>query len=275
MKLLAAALLFLAFQDGRSEIDTVMQRASAYVDGYLKELGTIIGEEQYNQGAQWADGGSKAHRERRLISDFMTVPIGDEWIGIRHVRKIDDITLDPMFRGVWREAFDEATSNGRQQLQDAFLYDSTRYNIGDIIRSTNLPTFPLEVLDKKNLSVYSFAKVGEEKIDGVSTWKVRFAERFGSSLIMSTGIGLPERYSISGNYWIEPSTGKVFRAELDFRHNSRFGRSTVFLRIGDRRGHIWPVQALPKVQLPRWLYCLPLHRPYAVRQVAGSAPSET
>jgi VWFA-related protein len=224
MKFLAAAFLLLTLQGEHNETDIVIHRASAYVDVYMKQLGTIIGEEQYNQEAQWTDARSRSHRERRLISDFLTVPVGKEWIGIRHVRKVDDIALDPLYRGVWREAFDESTSQGRQQLQEAFMYESTRYNIGDFSRSTNLPTFPLELLDEDNLPVYTFSKAGEERVNGVQAWKVKFSERVGSSLIMATSIGLPERWSLSGVFWIEPTTGRVFRAQVDFRNPIRPGR---------------------------------------------------
>src|SRR5262249_36901927 len=157
------------------------------------------------------------HRERQLVSDFMTVPIGQTWVGIRHVREVDGIVLDPLYRGVWREAFDESTSAGRQQFQQALTFQSARYNIGDIFRSTNLPTFPLEILDQQNLFLVSFIKEGEEKLDLVNTWKIRFRTGNNSTFVMGSGIGPNRNVSLSGYFWIEPATGRVFRAEVDFR----------------------------------------------------------
>ena len=123
---------------------------------------------------------------------------------------MDGITLDRQYRGFWREEFDESTADGREKLQQAFNFESTRYNIGDFRRSTNLPTFPLEILDSENLDLFNFSKQGEERIGNVRTWKFDFNDRSRRTLLMTTGIGRPERFSLSGSFWIEPSTGKVF-----------------------------------------------------------------
>ena len=223
MGFLAVALLVLGFQSAPSPVDTVVKRASQYVDVYMRELGSIIGEEQYNQEALWQDEDMRSHkirsqRARRTVSDFLALPVGAEYIGVRHVRQVDDVTLDPLYRGFWRESFDESTAEGRQQLQKAFTFESTRYNIGDFSRSTNLPTFPLEVLDEGNLRLFTFSKAGEEKIANVQTWKVRFEQRERASLVMTASVGPAERYALSGTLWIEPSTGRVFRAQMNFEN---------------------------------------------------------
>src|SRR5262245_15473538 len=121
MKFIVAALLLLGLQSGPSSVDAVVKRSSQYVDTYMKELGSIIGEEQYAQDALWEDRDTrgrklKAVRGRRMISDFMTLPVGNQYVGARHVRQVDDITLDPQYRGFWRQAFDEKTAEGREQL---------------------------------------------------------------------------------------------------------------------------------------------------------------
>jgi len=226
MKLLAAAFLLLGLQSTASSVDAVVKRASQYVDTYMKEFGSIIGEEHYGQAAIWEDRdleGRKisANRTRRMVSDFMTIPVGKEYFGVRHVRQVDDITLDPQYRSFWREAFDETTSDGRDALQKAITFENTRYNIGDFNRSTNMPTFPLEVLDKDNLDLFSFSKSGEEKIGNIQTWRVRFSDRDRGTLLMSTGIGADERYSIRGTLWIEPTTGRVFRAQMELANTLR------------------------------------------------------
>ena len=221
MRLLGVAVLLFMLQGARNQPDAVVKRASVYVDGYMKDLGSIVGEERYYQEARWEDRDMdrkrlRSRRGRQLVSDILTVPVGKEWIGIRHVREVDGITLDPQYRGFWRETFDESTADGREKLQQAFTFESTRYNIGDFRRSTNLPTFPLEILDSENLDLFNFSKQGEERIGTVRTWKFDFNDRSRRTLLMTTGIGRPERFSISGTFWIEPSTGQVFRAVMNF-----------------------------------------------------------
>lgn len=225
MKLYLAALLLLGLQ-GNPPVETVVQRASRYVDTYMKDLGSIVGEEVYVQEATWGDldlrrRPLRSQRARTMVSDFLALPVGDQYVGVRHVRKVDDVPLDPLYRSYWRESFDESTAEGRDGLQKALTFESTRYNIGDFNRSTNLPTFPLEILDPANLSLFTFKKDGEEKIFNVLTWKVKFNDRNRNTIIMASGIGPNDRYSISGTLWIEPATGRVFRASIELENPIR------------------------------------------------------
>jgi VWFA-related protein len=226
MRFLLPILFLLAMPSSQTELDEVIQRSSAYADAYVEQLGSLTGEERYLQEAAWEDISTKgriirSHRQRQMTSDFLTVPVGSTWIGMRHVREVDGMTLDPLHRGLWREAYDESTANGRQQLQQALTFESVRYNIGDFTRSSNLPTFPLEILDDANLPLVSFSKEGEEQLDAVDTWKVRFRMRRDSTFMMGSGIGPSRRVVLSGFFWIEPHSGRIFRAEVTFRDPER------------------------------------------------------
>ncbi len=249
MRFVVYSLLLLTLQSSQTELDQVVTRASAYADAYLKRLGSITGEEHYLQEAAWEDLSTKgrpirSHRQREMVSDFLTVPVGSTWIGIRHVREVDGITLDPLHRDVWREAFDESTSNGRQQLQQAFTFESARYNIGDFSRSSNLPTFPLELLDESNLPLVAFSKEGEEKLDLIDTWKIRFRMRNNSTFVMGSGIGPNRRVYLSGDFWIEPATGRILRADVVFgdpQRSSAEMQMNVRFRFDPAVGELVPV----------------------------------
>src|SRR5947208_13499424 len=113
MRFVFYTLMLLTLHSSQTDLDQVVTRASAYADAYLKDLSSITGEERYLQEAAWEDQNThgrpiRSHRQREMVSDFMTVPVGPTWIGIRHVREVDGIALDPMRRDVWREAFDES-----------------------------------------------------------------------------------------------------------------------------------------------------------------------
>jgi VWFA-related protein len=151
-----------------------------------------------------------------MLSDFMLMPIGDTWIGFRHVREVDGVVLDPLYKGVARQEFDETIPKGRHQLLERLTFESIRYNIGDFVRPANLPTFPLEILDTDNLKLFSFSDAGGEILDGVQVTRVNFRERLLSSFIMDTGVGPALRVSLSGTFWIEPSTGRIFQSEVTF-----------------------------------------------------------
>src|SRR5215467_3211673 len=239
MRALIVGLLLFAFQSRQTQIDQIVKRASVYANEYLQQLGSVVGEERYVQEAAWQDFERnnrkiRSHREREMVSDFLSVPVGETWIGFRHVREVDGITLDPLYRGVEREAFDEKTSEGRRQLQERLTFESIRYNIGDFARPTNLPTFPLELLEPDNLKLFDFSKAGEEAIAGVSTWKIRFNDRFAASFEMSSGMGPTLRVGLSGVFWIEPSTGRVFQSEVVF-HDPRRERTEMRMQVRFRK----------------------------------------
>src|SRR5262249_16978376 len=141
MGALIVGLLLFSFQSRQTATDQVVKRASIYANEYLQQLRSVVGEERYLQEAGWETfaGNGRNERERRMVSDFLSVPVGQTWIGFRHVREVDGITLDPLYRGVVREAFDETTEDGRRQLQERLTFESVRYNIGDFTRPANLP----------------------------------------------------------------------------------------------------------------------------------------
>ena len=53
MRLLGVAVLLFMLQGARNQPDAVVKRASVYVDGYMKDLGSIVGEERYYHEARW------------------------------------------------------------------------------------------------------------------------------------------------------------------------------------------------------------------------------
>jgi VWFA-related protein len=221
MRTTIITLLILTVQSSGTDVESLMKRASVYANEYMQQLGSIVGQESYVQEARWEDLDNHdrtlhAHRERTMVSDFLSLPIGQTWIGFRHVRQVDGIAVDPLYKDVVRQVFDETTSEGRQQLQERLTFESSRYNIGDFTRPTSLPTFPLEILDSDNLDLFDFSDAGEEVIDNVHTRKVQFTDHFSPSFLMKSGVGPSPRVSLSGTFWVEPVTGRVYQSEIAF-----------------------------------------------------------
>ncbi len=141
-------------------------------------------------------------RERTLLSEFRTTPVGDVWLGTRRVREVDGIAIDPSFRGRLAGNYDLSTFTGLLQLKKAIAYENARYTIGDFYFTTNIPTAPLDVLRRSNIAGYTFQKRGEEVVDTVRTWKVEATDRDGL---------------LSAMFWIEPETGRILRTEFGTR----------------------------------------------------------
>jgi hypothetical protein len=75
-----------------------------------------------------------------------------------------------------------------------------------------LPTFALKVLRKGEIGRFTFERAGTAKIEGVSTWKIRFRETSGRSLVQ--GAKGETLYS-TGNVWVDPETGRVLQTEFE------------------------------------------------------------
>jgi hypothetical protein len=193
-------------------LKAVMERAQDYIAAYEEQLGTLIGEEEYNQTAIWdasRPGGLRVgSRRRRLISDFLLVRVGETWFGARNVQRVDLARIEGKradFGGILRES-PQSIVQHLKELSDS----NTRYNIGDFIRTFNVPTFPLTILHRSNFARFTFEKGPERKIDNVMTWEVRFSEVVHPTLIRDLkGRDQTER----GRFWIDPDSGRILKTE--------------------------------------------------------------
>src|SRR5437867_6143973 len=229
---LAALLMLAAPSQSRSspELLGVLQRATDYVTQYEADLGNLIGSEQYIQNAVWLGstgrGGPMVTKrlQRRVSSDFLIIQVGPEWTALRKANRVDGSKIkepEPAFD----DAFDDSAEANHKHLL-AMKAESTRYNIGDIIREINLPTVALQVLRKSEVSRFAFERVGSSKIEGSQTWAIRFREQALPTLVVG---GNREPLYSSGTLWIEPETGRVLRTE--FTVENPFAPSRVKARV--------------------------------------------
>ena len=91
--------------------------------------------------------------------------------------------------------------------------DNARFNIGDVTRTFNEPTFVLSFLHPRNRDRMRFVELGAERVGEVPTWVVGYREISvdGTSFIETQdGDNLLTR----GRFWIDPTNGRVVRSEL-------------------------------------------------------------
>ena len=231
------------------KLATVLDRASAYVASFERQLSGIVAEEHYTQqvltfgnrggcpsGAPYATvlncRGQLANPMRtELRSDLGLIrpPGATGWTELRDVFEADgtpvrDRTerLTRLFRGDVR--------NGRVQIS-RILDESSRFNIGDILRNVNTPLFALQFLEAANRGRFTFKRAGrgalETFTDGetpsaafrlsVEVWIVEYQERRAGTMIRTDGLkDLPVR----GRFWIEPDSGRVLMSELSARNRN-------------------------------------------------------
>ena len=206
---------FLALgQENPPSLNVVLERATQYVTQYEADLGNLIGSEEYSQNVTLLDNSTPPRvakrMQRRTSSDFLIIQVGPEWAALRKVNRVDGLKVkdtEPAFE----DAFDNSPEANGKRLQD-MRNESTAYNLGDIRRDINLPTFALKVLRKSEVSRFSFERGGTSKIDGIQTWTVRFREQTGRSLVVG---GKGENLYSKGTVWIEPETGRVLQTEFE------------------------------------------------------------
>jgi hypothetical protein len=225
-------------QQNAAELNSVISRASDYATQYEADLGNLIGNEDYVQTSVWLDNGNPprvARRmQRRSQSDFLIIQVGMEWAALRKVNRVDGLKVKEAAQK-FEEAFDDSPQANAKRLQD-MKKESTEYNLGDVQREINLPTFALKVLRKDSLAHFSFERAGTAKIDGVQTWKIRFREEGEAGTLVVGAKG--ERLVSYGTLWIEPETGRVLQTEFEVENPyTKFavkGRSTVTYGAGKK-----------------------------------------
>ena len=212
------------------ELISALQRATEYVTQYEAELGNLIGNEEYVQNAAWLAPTGRGNPmvakrlQRRVSSDFLIIQVGPEWAALRKANRVDGSKVketEPAFE----DAFDNSSEANQKRLL-AMKAESTRYNIGDIIRDTNLPTVALKVLRESEVSRFVFERAGSSKIEGIQAWVVRFREQASPTLVIG---GKGEFLYSNGTLWIEPETGRVLRTE--FIVENRYAPARVKARI--------------------------------------------
>ena len=187
-------------------LEVVLGRMHAYLKDYAKQLPAMIATERYQQ--RFGSGMRKS--QRLLMSDYGLIQVqGDsEWLGFREVLSVDG---KPVTDSARRLA-ELLAKPSVQALQQARLIaeESARYNIGPVVRTINDPALVLELLDGRHSPRMRFSHNGENTINGVRTWVLRYQELGNPTIIRTRDRkDVPAR----GRAWVEPDTGRILRAE--------------------------------------------------------------
>ena len=152
-------------------LQTLIERAGAYVDVFEQTLSSLVAEERYVQlvklwvgdpptpgqepeliwkagkGEQRSRSAYNAIRRRQLVSDVLLVqPAGQTWIGYRDVAEVDGKQVRDRAIRI-QKLFLSGTPDDRRQLQ-RIADESARHNLGSA-RNINVPTFPLQILRRR------------------------------------------------------------------------------------------------------------------------------
>ena len=217
----AAALIFIAIQNDNANV--VRDRLDQYLIDYEPQLSSLIADELMTQRTELR----MLVDSRRIESEvaFIALPAQAGWMGFRRVVKVNGKTIKD--RGVpLGQLMLEGASDDFDQAR-LLLADSAAYNLG-APRTINLPNLPLELLHPRHRhrftqEIYS----RREKIGGTQTVLLRFNEISAPTIIQMPNIG--DMKSVVWA-WIEPSTGRLLRAQVDTK-DARLGGSPFVAEI--------------------------------------------
>jgi hypothetical protein len=205
---------------------TVLERAADYVTAFQRQLSGVVAEETYTQDIrdQLPSGTTprapmrNTPTHRQLKSDLLLVKPekADRWIQFRDTFEVDGHPVRDRSERLMK-LFVEPTAKTADQAEQ-IVTESARYNIGNVMRTINVPLFALLILDPQRQDHFKFTRVGSgsPSIAGDlraddAIWVVRF-EEFGRGTMIRTAFDrdLPSH----GRFWIDPSSGRVLMSEL-------------------------------------------------------------
>ncbi len=201
-------------QPREPSLEDVLMRTGDYVAAYEREFAGVVVEEAY---AQHAATGSRfdslGHllrgnsKDRELKSDLLLVrPEGSSrWLQFRDVYEVNGRAVRDRTDRLAKLFLQPSSSTSKQvaKIND----ESSRYNIGSIIRNVNVPMLALLVLltDNQYRFVFNHVEQPESPLpDGA--WKVAFREMASGTMIRGAG---DQDMPVEGYFLVDVATGRV------------------------------------------------------------------
>jgi hypothetical protein len=235
----------------QASLRTVMERSAEYVADFEAQLGGIVVEEHYtqevippgpfntaismNSGALGRGGVQQApmvqtstgRTYRDLRSDLLLVhPInGARWVQFRDVFEMDRTVVhdrnDRLAKLFLKPSADIA------QQAERIQNESSRYNIGNLERTVNVPVLPLMFLEATLQPNFEFTRILDASVGDkpaipkdvpdseafevpAGAVAIEFHETGGGLIRTTAERPLPAH----GRFWLDPITGSVFVSEL-------------------------------------------------------------
>jgi sulfatase modifying factor 1 len=223
-------------------LEELLTRAGAYVARFNANFANVVSEERYTQLASGRQSMSATGRaamasisgaaRRELVSDFLLVklPGVDAWVSFRDTFEVDGKPV--------RERQDRLSALMLHPTEDAvaqagrILDESTRYNIGNVTRTVNMPLLALGFLETTNQPRFRYSLGKEDTRLGTGIWIVNYEERSHPTFVRNPIVD--HDLIAAGRYWIEVATGNVLKTELVIRDDSVRALLTTSFRTDDR-----------------------------------------
>ncbi len=234
-------------------LEVALARTAAYIDTFVERFGNVVSEERYQQEAvpairagQLGGRGAMASvpptQKRTLRSDFLLVkPDGSlDWFPFRDVYEVDGSVIRDregrLAKLFLRTEEPVALDRARQIAQE-----SSRYNIGDVIRTINNPVIALAFLERSYQQRFTFTMGKADPALGPTAWVLEYKETQRPTLIRGDG---DSNLPTSGRTWIDLDTGRVLKTEFIIEAPSITARVTAVFTPDSRLGINVPAEMI-------------------------------
>lgn len=220
MMVVVAMVSLAARQEATPSLDLVLARAADYVTSYQNRIAGIVAEEHYRQNVLGTPrrGAPQLREFRELRSDLLLVKTGkgDSWLQFRDVFEVDrkpirdrDERLYKLFVGALPDAAQQAA---------ALQAESSRYNIGPIMRTINMPMLALILFDRINQPRFAYERVKTGNVKRFASlvaeddvWLIEYRETQAGTVVRGAD---DKDIPSHGRVWIDSTTGRFLRTEL-------------------------------------------------------------
>lgn len=199
----------------------VLARAAQYVTAFADPSRLIVGEESYKHTfirlmvntaggvERLPQGDHEWTAEMMIAATPQDEKAGFPWMEFRDIVMLDrkpardgGSRLGMLATQPWNTAGPEAMKITRATAGTQF---------GRLDRAVLLPRLACLFLHAANQPRFTFRKSGERKIEGVTTWEIRYQEKGSPTIVASTtGQAAPS----TGSLWVDPATGQVLQSTL-------------------------------------------------------------
>jgi hypothetical protein len=243
-------------------LPAVLKRTAEYVAAYQTRLAGIVAEEHYRQsvvrnGASSRDRAMMAeHRE--LKSDLLLVRLEgeDHWIQFRDVFEVDGHPVRDRDERLFKLFIEPSERSWLLQAQ-LISNESSRHNIGPLLRTVNVPILALIFFDAANQGRFTHKQVRPGAVGAFiglaresDIWAVDYKETSPRTLIRGeSDRDLPS----SGRLWIDSSNGRVLRTELKSGDSAVRAQVSVTYKAEPGLDLLVPAEMRESYMLPRRL----------------------
>jgi len=231
-------------------VASLVRRAGEYVTRFAQAFSNVVTEEHYvqNVSAGVPSGMLRSGGQRDLRSDLLLIRVGGlaEWQPFRDVFEVGGAPVRDRDERL-AKLFTQPTSAILARAE-AIQLESSRYNIGSVMRTVNTPVHTLLFLRPSLQPRFEFTVEKQDESAGADVWIVKYEEQVRPTLIRG------ERDSdlpASGRFWIEAGNGRVLRSELATFSGAGSARVTTIFRVDPETDIAIPIEMREEYQLQR------------------------